>query len=45
MARGLTISVLAALAVAGVAMAAVPANITAALGDIKRPPADSSPTS
>jgi predicted methyltransferase len=42
MARGLTISVLAALAVAGVAMAAVPANITAALGDIKRPPADSS---
>ena len=47
MARNLTISVLAALtvtvgAVAGVAVAAVPANITAALGDTKRPPADSS---
>ncbi|THD63651.1 methyltransferase [Phenylobacterium sp.] len=47
MARGLMVSVLgasvlAALAVGGVAMAAVPANITAALGDIKRPPADSS---
>ncbi|MGZ3376090.1 MAG: class I SAM-dependent methyltransferase [Phenylobacterium sp.] len=42
MARNLTISVLAVLAVAGVAAAAVPANITAALGDAKRPPADSS---
>jgi predicted methyltransferase len=43
MARNLMISVLAAAAVAGVAAAAaVPANITAALGDIKRPPADSS---
>jgi predicted methyltransferase len=47
MARNLTLSVLAALtvvggAVAGVAAAAVPANLTAALGDAKRPPADSS---
>ena len=48
MARNLLVSVLAATAIgaltigAGVAMAAVPANITAALGDIKRPPADSS---
>lgn len=42
MARNLTISVLAVLAIAGAAAAAVPANITAALGDMKRPPADSS---
>ena len=40
--RALTISVLAVVAVAGAALAATPANITAALGDIKRPPADSS---
>src|SRR5579859_769542 len=44
MARNLTVSVLAAVAVAGagLAAAAVPANLTAALGDQKRPPADSS---
>ena len=45
MARNLMVSVLAAAAIgaAGLAMAAsVPANITAALGDAKRPPADSS---
>ncbi|HEY3949359.1 methyltransferase [Phenylobacterium sp.] len=43
MGRGLWVSILAAGAVAGAAMAAgVPANITAALGDLKRPPADSS---
>jgi predicted methyltransferase len=42
MARNLVISVLAMAAVAGVAVAAVPANLTAALGDQKRPPADSS---
>ena len=42
MARNLAVSVLAALAMAGVAAAAVPANLTAALGDIKRPPSDSS---
>lgn len=48
MARNLVISVLAAAAIgaavvgAGVAVAAVPANLTAALGDTKRPPADSS---
>ncbi|HEV7385526.1 MAG TPA: methyltransferase [Phenylobacterium sp.] len=44
MARNLWVSVLAAAAIAGagVAMAAVPANLTAALGDTKRPPADSS---
>ena len=44
MARNLWVSVLAAAAIAGagVAMAAVPANLTAALGDKARPPADSS---
>jgi predicted methyltransferase len=48
MARNLVVSVLAAAAIggatlsAGLAGAAVPANITAALGDMKRPPADSS---
>jgi predicted methyltransferase len=44
MARNLMVSVLAAVAIAGagVAMAAVPANLTAALGDTKRPPADTS---
>ena len=48
MARNLWVSVLAAAAIgatavgAGVAMAAVPAHLTAALGDTKRPPADSS---
>jgi predicted methyltransferase len=44
MARNLMVSVLAvaAFAGAGPAMAAVPANLTAALGDQKRPPADSS---
>ncbi|HXA40846.1 MAG TPA: methyltransferase [Phenylobacterium sp.] len=44
MARNLMVSVLAAVAVAGagLAAAAVPANLTAALGDQKRPPADSS---
>jgi len=49
MARNLMVSVLAASLVAGAigaaglaAAAAVPANITAALGDAKRPPADSS---
>lgn len=42
MVRNLVVSVLALAAVAGVAIAAVPANITAALGDQKRPPADSS---
>jgi len=48
MARNLLVSVLAAAAIgagvigAGAAMAAVPANLTAALGDAKRPPADSS---
>jgi predicted methyltransferase len=44
MARNLWVSVVAAAAIAGagVAMAAVPANLTAALGDTKRPPADSS---
>ncbi len=42
MARNLMVSVLAAVAVAGAAVAAVPANLTAALGDQKRPPADSS---
>ncbi|THD53717.1 methyltransferase [Phenylobacterium sp.] len=42
MAHNLMVSVLAAAAVAGAAMAAVPANLTAALGDQKRPPADSS---
>ncbi|HEX2817506.1 MAG TPA: methyltransferase, partial [Phenylobacterium sp.] len=44
MARNLWVSVLAAVAIAGssVAAAAVPANLTAALGDTKRPPADSS---
>jgi predicted methyltransferase len=52
MARRMMASVLAAAAVAGivggapfatgVAMAAVPANLTAALGDIKRPPSDTS---
>ena len=42
MARGLLVSALAA-ALAGTAMAAAaPANLIAALGDIKRPPADSS---
>ena len=42
MARNLTVSVLAALAIgaAGVAVAAVPANITAALADKARPAAD-----
>ena len=42
MARNLTVSVLAALAMAGagVAVAAVPANITAALADKARPAAD-----
>lgn len=42
MVRNLTVSVLAALAVgvAGVAAAAVPANIAAALADKARPPAD-----
>ena len=40
--RALAYTVLAAAALAGAAMAAVPAGITAALGDIKRPPADSS---
>jgi predicted methyltransferase len=44
MARNLMVLVLAAVAVAGagVTAAAVPANLTAALGDQKRPPADSS---
>lgn len=43
MARGLLVSVLAVAAIAGAAgAAAIPANITAALGDLKRPPADSS---
>ena len=42
MARILLVSVLAAASVAGVALAAVPANLTAALGDPKRPPVDSS---
>ena len=48
MARNLWVSVLAAAAIgatvvgASVAMAAVPANLTAALGDKARPPADSS---
>jgi predicted methyltransferase len=44
MVRNLMVSVLAAVAVAGggLAVAAVPANLTAALGDQKRPPADSS---
>jgi predicted methyltransferase len=48
MARNLLVSVLASAAIgatvigAGVAIAAVPANLTAALGDVKRPPADSS---
>jgi predicted methyltransferase len=43
MARNLWVSVLAAAALgAGVAAAAVPAYLTAALGDTKRPPADSS---
>ncbi len=40
--RALMISVLASAAFAGAVLAAVPANITAALGDIKRPPTDSS---
>jgi predicted methyltransferase len=48
MARNLLVSALAAAAIgavslgAGLAMAAVPANLTAALGDQKRPPADTS---
>lgn len=44
MARNLMVSVLAlaAIAGAGLALAAVPANLTAALGDKARPPADSS---
>lgn len=44
MARNLWVSVLAAVAIAGsgMALAAAPANLTAALGDTKRPPADSS---
>jgi predicted methyltransferase len=48
MARNLLVSVLASAAIgatvigAGMAIAAVPANLTAALGDVKRPPADSS---
>src|SRR5471032_1288521 len=44
MARNLMISVLAAMTIASAsaAMAAVPASLTAALGDIKRPPGDSS---
>jgi predicted methyltransferase len=48
MARNLMVSMLAAAAIgvaavgAGVAVAAVPANLTAALGDKARPPADSS---
>jgi predicted methyltransferase len=44
MARNLMVSVLAVVAIGGggMAMAAVPANLTAALGDQKRPPADSS---
>jgi predicted methyltransferase len=43
MARNLTISILVAVAVAGAAVAAgAPAYLTAALGDQKRPPADSS---
>ncbi|HEX3366437.1 methyltransferase [Phenylobacterium sp.] len=42
MARNLVVSVLAMAAFAGVAVAAVPENLTAALGDQKRPPADSS---
>ncbi len=44
MVRNLMVSVLAAasMAAAGAGAAAVPANITAALGDQKRPPADSS---
>jgi predicted methyltransferase len=37
-----TATILAAMTVGGAALAAVPANLTAALGDIKRPPADSS---
>ncbi|HZZ69627.1 MAG TPA: methyltransferase [Phenylobacterium sp.] len=37
-----TTAILAAMAMGGTALAAVPANLTAALGDIKRPPADSS---
>jgi predicted methyltransferase len=40
--RAFGISLLAAGLMAGAALAATPANITAALGDIKRPPADSS---
>jgi len=46
MARGLAVSVMAAVAVAvavaGAALAAVPTYLTAALGDQKRPPSDSS---
>jgi predicted methyltransferase len=48
MARNHWVSVLAAMAIgasalgAGVAVGAVPANLTSALGDTKRPPADSS---
>jgi predicted methyltransferase len=48
MARNLWVSVLASAAIgataigAGMAVAAPPANLTAALGDTKRPPADSS---
>src|ERR1700744_4237699 len=43
MARNLTISVLVAMSLAGAAVAAsAPANLTAALGDQKPPPADSS---
>ncbi len=44
MARNLMISVLAAMTIAGAgaAIAAVPANLTAALGDTARPPTDSS---
>ncbi|HEX3886926.1 MAG TPA: methyltransferase [Phenylobacterium sp.] len=41
-ALAVTATILAAAAVGGAALAAVPANLTAALGDIKRPPADSS---
>src|SRR5947209_17373528 len=44
MARNLMVSMLAVAAIgaAGVALAAVPANLTAALGDKARPPADTS---
>jgi predicted methyltransferase len=41
-ALAVTATILAAAAVGGAALAAVPANLIAALGDIKRPPADSS---